>query len=470
MTTTLKRASNARNARRSTGPRTEAGRARSAQNARKHGLYARAPVVPGGETRAFNDWLAGWVDYHQPEGPAETDALGRAAYASWELKGCAAVRAAATEKRRRHAGRRYDRDQADRADALGTRLFSVADDLLSPPRGAPFGYQMADPRPLYRELTSFAQGADWLLAGWRALLALLETETRWGDHDRLRATLLLGKRPGDALADPELTRLFLACHACDDRSCTAAEYFYRAGAAGHPRPYYDDLLKAVLAGRPATADAGRAVLRALAHEQIARLEALKAEELDELNELDREAAVTCARFDDSKEGAALRRQESALERDLHRALADLVKLQKHAGRAPCADCGNEPISEVEDIEEFASDDPFEIGENASDAPIAPVSVPAPPAPAVAVAPAPVEPVLVDPAPPSPAAPAALPAPPAASCGNEPIAEIIAVTPVMPDVPAPSAPPVSAPLGVRCVDGAERDPMTDVIFRHGRRLG
>src|SRR5262245_24390431 len=49
---------NRQNAARSTGPRTAAGRAKSAMNAYKHGLYARATVVPGGETRAFRGWLA----------------------------------------------------------------------------------------------------------------------------------------------------------------------------------------------------------------------------------------------------------------------------------------------------------------------------------------------------------------------------------------------------------------------------
>src|SRR5262249_46420909 len=231
--------------------------------------------------------------------------------------------------------------------------------VLSPPRGAPFGYQTADPRPVRRELASFAQGADWMLARWGVLRALLETETRWGDFERLTALLLIGTRPEDALADPAAVRLFLACHACDGRSGSAADYFYRAGAAGHPRPYYDALLKALLPRRPATADEGRAVLRAIAEEQIARLEALKAEELDELNELDREEAITRARFDASKEGAALRRQETALERDLHRALADLVKLQKHAGQAPGAACGNEPITEIEGAEELVSRVVFE---------------------------------------------------------------------------------------------------------------
>src|SRR5262249_30032804 len=212
-----------KNSLRSTGPRTVTGLARSSQNARKSGRYAKAPVVPRAERKAFHDWVAEWDDHFQPEGPGETDAVERGAYASWELKGCAEVKAAATAKRVRHAGKRYDRQRADHADALGVRLYSVPDDLLSPPKGAPSDYRMADPRPLYREVISAAQGADWLLARWRELRGLLEIEPRWGDLDRLRAAVLLGKRPADALLDPALVRLFLACYPGTEERSWGAE-------------------------------------------------------------------------------------------------------------------------------------------------------------------------------------------------------------------------------------------------------
>src|SRR5262249_19043140 len=50
-----------------------------------------------------------------------------------------------------------------------------------------------------------------------------------GRVDRLRVTVLLGKRPEDSLADPELIRLFLACHADDERPWGAEDAFFRAG-------------------------------------------------------------------------------------------------------------------------------------------------------------------------------------------------------------------------------------------------
>ena len=53
MTTERKRAANARNARRSTGPRTTAGKARSARNAITHGLLSREALLPGEDHKKF---------------------------------------------------------------------------------------------------------------------------------------------------------------------------------------------------------------------------------------------------------------------------------------------------------------------------------------------------------------------------------------------------------------------------------
>jgi len=65
-----KRAANRRNARRSTGPRTAAGRARSAQNARRHGLTSRLFTDPA--------FLAAAADLAQAIMGLRTDAESRA--------------------------------------------------------------------------------------------------------------------------------------------------------------------------------------------------------------------------------------------------------------------------------------------------------------------------------------------------------------------------------------------------------
>ena len=53
MVTRLQRKAFRKNARRSTGPKTPEGKARSSQNARKHGLFARDTLLPGEDPEEF---------------------------------------------------------------------------------------------------------------------------------------------------------------------------------------------------------------------------------------------------------------------------------------------------------------------------------------------------------------------------------------------------------------------------------
>jgi hypothetical protein len=155
-------------------------------------------------------------------------------------------------------------------------------------------------------------------------------------YDRLKAALLAGKRPGEAVFDHEMRDLFLACFAAAAEPWALHDLFRQAHATGSPKPMYNDLVTALQAryGYP-DADAGRAALGAFVANHVGRLEALKAEALGWEAEQDREAAEVGALFDDTKAGAALRRYETACERDLHRALADFQRLRRHPLRPPC---------------------------------------------------------------------------------------------------------------------------------------
>ncbi len=53
MATRLQRRASRKNAKRSTGPQTTEGKARSSQNARKHGLFARDTLLPGEDPQEF---------------------------------------------------------------------------------------------------------------------------------------------------------------------------------------------------------------------------------------------------------------------------------------------------------------------------------------------------------------------------------------------------------------------------------
>ena len=64
-------AANRANAKKSTGPRTSAGKQRTAQNAIRHGLLAQAVVLPGESLERFSHLLSEMHDQFQPQSPVE---------------------------------------------------------------------------------------------------------------------------------------------------------------------------------------------------------------------------------------------------------------------------------------------------------------------------------------------------------------------------------------------------------------
>jgi hypothetical protein len=86
LTTTRQVASNRRNARRSTGPRTPAGKARSAHNALIHGLRSTTPVLPCEKVQDWDNHLQGIVQSLAPTGALEAELANRVAQILWRLR------------------------------------------------------------------------------------------------------------------------------------------------------------------------------------------------------------------------------------------------------------------------------------------------------------------------------------------------------------------------------------------------
>jgi hypothetical protein len=78
--------SNCQNAQRSTGPRSEAGKARSAKNALRHGLRSLLPVLPGECPEDWQAHRAGIVQSLAPVGPLESELAERVALCLWRMR------------------------------------------------------------------------------------------------------------------------------------------------------------------------------------------------------------------------------------------------------------------------------------------------------------------------------------------------------------------------------------------------
>ena len=71
MTSPAKKDSNGRNAKKSTGPRSEETKKRSCMNALKHGLTASLAMLPDEDPAAYEDRLRSWIAIWKPRDSLE---------------------------------------------------------------------------------------------------------------------------------------------------------------------------------------------------------------------------------------------------------------------------------------------------------------------------------------------------------------------------------------------------------------
>ena len=102
MTTPAKLIANRANARESTGPTTDAGKAVARLNAVSHGLRSAVPVIPGEDVAEWDAFRDGMAAALAPVGALEDELAGRAALLLWRLRRVirfeAGTTAAATER------------------------------------------------------------------------------------------------------------------------------------------------------------------------------------------------------------------------------------------------------------------------------------------------------------------------------------------------------------------------------------
>ncbi len=282
---------NRRNAQRSTGPKSQAGKERSRFNALKHGCRAKLPILPGEDPDAYQARLDAWIDKFQPRDAVEAYMVERAVQTSWQLDRAdrAEVTAMVEAAEELALGRARD------VLTLGETLFRAPARVRGgEPDGVRISVSDGDDRPLswpfdrehprhpvhiVAELEGTAQGCTWLIQRWSALGEALDGVRIWRAVDRLRAIRLLGKQPLDAVVDEAVQSIYLACHAMNPHGPDVfaeplSDLRRPEAAAVHQRE--TEGFAALRAERsPRDAAAGRAALRAIVSAAMARLEALR---------------------------------------------------------------------------------------------------------------------------------------------------------------------------------------------------
>jgi hypothetical protein len=338
---------NRRNGRKSAGPKSDEGKKRSRLNALKHGMRANLLVLPGEDAEACQGRVDGWIDSLKPRNEAEQYLAERAARISLQLDRIERAHLARLTANINNAAAGVAQPEAEGEGedvlTLGWRLFWSARGPLSlyphtqlgplPKPGVSWSGDVNDlnnPERLVFSLESTAKGCDWLLDRWAELRALLEQGQPWRSPDKLKATRLLGRQPVDALYDPQVGVVFLACHQLDP---SGGELFHEIWYELKDDQLY--VAKKRLNARPldwlqpqSDVEARQALFRIVA-QAVARLETI-AEAHRKRAENNAHLIADQLAFDGSVEGERLRRYETSCGRALLRTLDAFDKRHRAA--------------------------------------------------------------------------------------------------------------------------------------------
>jgi hypothetical protein len=280
-------AANKANSARSTGPKTEEGKARSRANSLKHGLTGAGVVLLEGDQAEVETRFEALRDEWLPQSTLGTMLIRKIATLSVRSERAAERENATIAERVRNAVDVFDEQRARRVDDLCNAIFDSPNDTL-------------------RNLRRMPEGVDRLLDAWRVLRRDLDREElRWSSPQMSRAVNLTGKRSEDA-------------HSTRIGDLSSAIWGDFRGLSAHEGGGLDD---------EARREWARVELLGLIDAQISELEAHQGTlDLDRIEQDRREAPIR-ATFDDSKEATLARRYEADADRGFYKALKEFRKVE-----------------------------------------------------------------------------------------------------------------------------------------------
>ena len=153
MATRAQIAANRANARKSTGPRTVAGKSRSRANSLKHGMTGAGIVLPEEDIERWEERAELWAEEMGATGDMDRFLAGRAAMASVRLDRCVREETASLADIRARMLSRWQNQRVSRAS-----VDFHARELAT------------DPAAALRGLTATVLGCEWLLDRWDGLV------------------------------------------------------------------------------------------------------------------------------------------------------------------------------------------------------------------------------------------------------------------------------------------------------------
>jgi hypothetical protein len=331
MVSEAKIAANRRNATKSCGPKTEAGRNITRFNAVKHGMTAEIALLPVEDAAVFEEQQRDWFEIYKPRNGMEAAKVERSFYLWWQLGRITRAQSAQLcEKARTAEGERLASEARETIE-LSIQLFLPGPegrwgasenskragerDKVTGSRDRGFEH----PALIESRLGELEDGCRWLYGQWKEEAAILEAGKTWGAIECFKAVRLMGMQPLSVIDLTELADFLRPCVALAGRGIELARETWALLAPPNAERGWE-----VLRGQlepddalPISAEAARESLRETVEEQIGRL-AEKIEEHERLAEAHGELAPQLHAFDWSPLAERTRRYERACQRTVDR--------------------------------------------------------------------------------------------------------------------------------------------------------
>jgi hypothetical protein len=324
----------------STGPRTPEGKARSRENAMKHGLTARI-VLPWEDEAEYDARLARFKTGLPIQSELEEELAERAAQASWLMdRALLAERERVIQQVANDPAAAALREEKD-AEALGHRLMF---DRRGPAELYPSGeYERNQPRtscsgdpndpdsPRITVLIIEGTGAGcrWLLNVWGEMREILADGLGWQSEQKFKAVRLLGRQPLAVSSTRLIARIFLACHviepqfsyAFQELRCEIPEERFKRFKARMEKRNLEKFT-------PKDPTEARAVLLEIVDQAIARLKMLEAHHREKAKAA-APGQVQAQSYDGSKTGEQIKRYHASCDRLVHRNMEAIKRARRY---------------------------------------------------------------------------------------------------------------------------------------------
>jgi hypothetical protein len=341
------------NGRKSKGPITEAGKARSRYNALKHGMTAQSLFLSGEDPAEFEARLAELNAQFQPRNELEAELLKRLARDWWFANRAQNAAAMRLEYRIHHQPHEEARALEQQVAKLGRYLlkdaFRPAGSLRSEKEGG-----ARHPALLVIELEATLTGCDWLLSQLERLQERIRSVGTWLENDGFTLVRLLGKYRGELIGDDRVATVLLDSRCLTEKSLDQAERDEQRRMAqqlGRAQSVVDETLH-LMPDRPGIGpsmrfarlypedvDHARQRLTQVINEHSERIKRIRAVH-SEIMAADAVRAAERLTYDPSPEGDRERRYTLAHERRFNQTIATFVKVRASASNGTVGETGS----------------------------------------------------------------------------------------------------------------------------------